>query len=98
MANKIVLKKSSIEGKIPIPSDLDFGEIALNYADGKLYYKNTNGSVALLGGDGAATSLRIYQRGAITQEDATIVFVVGGILQVRVRTSTDPEGIVGVTV
>ena len=41
MANKIILKKSSVQGKTPLAQDLDYGELALNYADGKLYYKNT---------------------------------------------------------
>lgn len=50
MANKIVLKKSSVVGRVPEPSDLDYGELALNYADGRLYYKNTNNAVASLGG------------------------------------------------
>lgn len=39
MANKIVLKKSSVAGKVPQLGDLDWGEVALNYADGKLYFK-----------------------------------------------------------
>ena len=48
--NKIILKKSSVVGRIPTTSDLDFGELALNYADGRLYYKNTNNVVTSLGG------------------------------------------------
>ena len=39
MANKILLKKSNVENKKPL--DLDHGEIALNYRDGNIYYKNT---------------------------------------------------------
>lgn len=43
MSNKIILKKSSVVNKIPIPADLEYGEVAINYTDGKLYYKdNTN--------------------------------------------------------
>ena len=50
MSNKIVLKKSSVLGRVPQPSDLEYGELALNYADGKLYYKNSNNAIASLGG------------------------------------------------
>ena len=50
MANKIVLKKSSVVGRVPTPSDLEYGELALNYADGRLYYKNSNNAIASLGG------------------------------------------------
>jgi hypothetical protein len=39
MANTIILKKSSVAGKIPLVGDLVYGELAVNYADGLLYYK-----------------------------------------------------------
>ena len=42
--SKIVLKKSSVSAKVPLASDLAFGELALNYADGKLYYKKSDGT------------------------------------------------------
>lgn len=45
MANKIVLKKSSVIGKVPQTSDLDYGELALNYADGKIYFKKSDNSI-----------------------------------------------------
>lgn len=41
--SKIVLKKSSVQGKAPTVSDLSYGEIAINYKDGKLYYKKSDG-------------------------------------------------------
>ena len=41
MANKLLLKKSSVAAKVPLTSDLDYGELALNYADGKLFYKTS---------------------------------------------------------
>ncbi len=45
MANKIILKKSSVATKVPLTTDLEFGELALNYRDGALYYKDHNGNV-----------------------------------------------------
>jgi hypothetical protein len=48
MANKVLLKKSSVIGKIPLATDLDYGEIALNYADEKLYFKNTSDQVTFI--------------------------------------------------
>ena len=41
MANNIILKKSSVADKVPLTTDLQYGEVALNYADGKLYYKDS---------------------------------------------------------
>lgn len=45
MANKIILKKSSVASKIPLTSDLDLGELALNTYDGKLFTKKNVSSV-----------------------------------------------------
>jgi len=41
-ANKVLLKKSSVVSKVPQTTDLAYGELALNYADGLLYYKSAN--------------------------------------------------------
>ena len=45
MSNKITLKKSSIGDKIPGPGDLEYGELALNYTDGNLFYKDSSNAV-----------------------------------------------------
>lgn len=37
---KVLLKKSSVSSNAP--SALDYGEVAINYADGRLYYKNSS--------------------------------------------------------
>ncbi len=42
---KVLLKRSSVAGRIPADSDLDYGELAVNFADGKLYYKNNSNQV-----------------------------------------------------
>ena len=45
MANtSIQLKKSGVTGNVP--ASLTYGELAINYADGKLFYKAANGSIA----------------------------------------------------
>ena len=38
----IYLKRSSVSGKVPTAADLAYGELALNYTDGKLYFKLSN--------------------------------------------------------
>ena len=45
MANKVLLKKSSTAAKVPVVGDLDYGELALNYTDGKLYYKTASNTI-----------------------------------------------------
>lgn len=73
MANKIVLKKSSVAAKVPLATDLEVGEIAVNLEDQKLYSKKADGTVILVGnstlgdviGSGASTD------NAITRYDGT---------------------------
>lgn len=45
MPNKITIKRSSVIGKSPQTTDLDYGELAINYADGKLYYKTSDNTI-----------------------------------------------------
>lgn len=45
MTTAIKLKKSSVPGKVPEVSDIDFGELAINYADGIIYYKNSSNQI-----------------------------------------------------
>jgi hypothetical protein len=47
MANNIILKKSSVAAKVPLTTDLQYGETAINYADGKLYYKTSTNTIDL---------------------------------------------------
>lgn len=57
MANTVKLKKSSVQGKIPQSTDLDYGELALNYADGKLYFKDSSNVIQLFGSSSATDTL-----------------------------------------
>ena len=41
----ILLKRSGVPGEIPLPSQLALGELALNYADARLFTKKSNGVV-----------------------------------------------------
>jgi len=43
MANTIKIKRSGTAAQTP--TSLDYGELAINYADGKLYYKNSSDSI-----------------------------------------------------
>lgn len=98
MANIVRIKKSAVPGKIPLVADLEYGELAINYADGKLYYKGATNVVGQLGGAGATPVLRVFQRGATNESQATSVAIQSGILAVIVRSITDPLGVLGVSV
>jgi hypothetical protein len=47
MANTIKIKSSGLTGNTP--SSLEHGELALNYADGKIFYKNNSNSIVQFG-------------------------------------------------
>lgn len=49
MANTIIPKRSSVAAKVPLATDLQVGEIAVNLADGLIYSKNAAGEVINLG-------------------------------------------------
>jgi len=57
MSNQIVLKKSSVAAKVPLTTDLAYGELALNYADGKLYFKDSSNTIQFLGSSSATQTL-----------------------------------------
>lgn len=42
---KVLLKKSSVGDNAPGTGDLAYGEVAINYADGRLYYKNSSNEI-----------------------------------------------------
>lgn len=42
---KVLLKKSSVGDNAPGTGDLEYGEVAINYADGRLYYKNSSNQI-----------------------------------------------------
>jgi len=48
MTNTIKLKRSSTPGSSPAAGSLDYGELALNYQDGNLFFKNAANSVTVI--------------------------------------------------
>jgi len=58
MANTIQIKRSGTTSQIP--TSLAYGELAINYADGKLYYKNSSNNIVEFTGSasgGTVTSI-----------------------------------------
>ena len=76
MATTIKLKKSSVSGRIPSSGDLEYGEIAINYADGIIYYKASDNSIRSISGnsigvDSAATIALIDSAYVQARQSAT---------------------------
>lgn len=53
MANTIKIKNSG--NSTSAPSSLEFGELAINYADGVLYYKNLSNTIVSLSTAGGSS-------------------------------------------
>jgi hypothetical protein len=48
MSNTILIKRSGTANAVPVAGDLSLGELAINYNDGNLFYKDSGGTVRLL--------------------------------------------------
>lgn len=87
--SKVQLKKSSVPAKVPLVGDLDYGEPAINYADGALYFKTdtneiqnlvayntkmSDGVMSTAVGGAAATDAAVWKTKTIIQALDTILF------------------------
>lgn len=48
MANKILIKRSSLQGVVPSTAQLDYAELAINTFDGRLFAKTNSGTPAVI--------------------------------------------------
>jgi hypothetical protein len=100
MSSKITIKKSSVitEGvpKAPVAGDLDYGELAINYAAGRLYYKDSANNIQYflsgvmpisLGGTGQTTQTAAFDALAPTTTKGDLI-VDNGTNNVRLPVGT----------
>ena len=97
MANKIILKKTSTASKVPLSTDLEVGEIAVNLADQKLYSKNAGGTVILVGSGGGGTGDVVGPSSATDNALARFDTTTGKLIQNSVVTVSDTGAVAGVT-
>ena len=58
MANTVKLKRSAVASKVPLTTDLQLGELALNTYDGKLFTLKNDGTASVVQiGAGSVTSI-----------------------------------------
>jgi hypothetical protein len=75
MANKVLLKRSAVQSKNPITTDLSLGELALNTYDGNLFFKKSPG-----GTDSIVTVVTIDGTQTLTNKTLTSPTINGGAL------------------
>lgn len=79
MASKIQLKKSAVVTagipKAPVPEDLDYGELAINYAGGRIYYKKSDNTIDFFNSTQASTETleTVTGRGATTSTECSFL-------------------------
>lgn len=94
MSTTIQIKKSGTPGNVPLSTALAFGELAINYADGVLWYKNANGTVTPLttGGGGGNAFSTISANGTLLLPDSNISILTinaGSALAITANAITD---------
>jgi hypothetical protein len=83
--NKILLKKSSVSGKQPAANDIDFGELAINFADGRLYFRDSNDEIQFFEKVGGSTEenlnalLTDLDLGSVTDSNITNLLNLGSV-------------------
>ncbi|MBX7271131.1 pyocin knob domain-containing protein [Stutzerimonas chloritidismutans] len=73
MAPRLITKKSTVAAKVPLATDLEIGELAVNTADAKLYTKHSDNTVKQLGiatTDSRLTDAREWTASTVTQTEA----------------------------
>lgn len=85
MANTIKIKNSGTASNVP--ASLEHGELGLNYADGKLFYKNSSNSIVEFGGAGGAASLDELSDAVITSPEEFQSLVYNGTSWVNQHSS-----------
>ena len=75
MANKVLLKRSAVQNKNPITTDLSLGELALNTYDGNLFFKKSPG-----GTDAIVTVVTLDGTQTLTNKTLTSPTINGGAL------------------
>lgn len=45
MSNTIIPKSSDVATKVPLVTDLEIGEVAINLVDGLVYFKDNTGAI-----------------------------------------------------
>lgn len=69
MTTVIKPKRSEVIASVPTSGQLEVGELAINLGDGKMYSKNSGGTVLEVGGAGSTTLQEITNNGSETTND-----------------------------
>ncbi len=72
MANQLILKKSTVAGKVPLTTDLQIGELAINLTDNKLYTKDGSSNILQINQGAPVANGAIYENSQTITSNYTI--------------------------
>lgn len=90
MSNNIILKKSSVGDKVPLASDLEHGELALNFTDGNLFYKNNSNVITTIASNKFVSVAGNVTGGNIAGTTGAFVTVTGNANATSLTSGTVP--------
>lgn len=97
-SNTVILKNSSTLGAEPLTSEIQHGELVLNYTDGKIYFKTHNNEIdyfvtsagAGVAGDTFKTFAIAGQTSVVAESpNDTLTIVAGGVISILTDATTD---------
>ena len=90
-SNTLILKNSSTLGAEPLTSDIQYGEVVLNYTDGRLYFKTSTNAIDYfdsgigsgVAGDTFKTIAIAGQTSVVAESPSdTLTIVAGGVISI----------------
>jgi hypothetical protein len=72
MATTIKIRSSGTANNIPLANSLSYGELAINYNDGRLFYKDASDNVSFFVAAGASGALVYDGTGTSATYDGTV--------------------------
>jgi hypothetical protein len=69
--SKIILTKTAQEAEKPNAADLDYGELAINYRDGSLYFKNNDDQIQLIASEVAIKNASSHSQSRSNPHEVT---------------------------
>lgn len=84
MSNTILIKRSGTPGSIPNAANVSFGELAINYSDGTLFYKDVGGTVKVIASNQTFTLSGNIAAGNVTTSG--VVSATGNVIAGNVTT------------
>lgn len=79
MANTLKIKRSAVEGKTPLTTDLQLGEVAINTYDGKLFLKRNDGTNDFIVEVGGNVGYYVKNQSGSTIAKGTLVRFAGSL-------------------